>query len=123
MKMKIVPQLLVVALVASEPLTNAQVALAESKGCPPGLAKKHPPCVPPGQAMKGITTDQWLSRDRNGEVVDRDNLIFLDDLIYYDLPPLPHGQRYAVVDDRIVVIDLTNYQILQLIRVLTTLGK
>lgn len=21
-------------------------------GCPPGLAKKNPPCVPPGQAMK-----------------------------------------------------------------------
>ena len=23
--------------------------------CPPGLAKKNPPCVPPGQAMKGVT--------------------------------------------------------------------
>ncbi len=23
--------------------------------CPPGLAKKNPPCVPPGQAKKGVT--------------------------------------------------------------------
>ena len=30
--------------------------------CPPGLAKKDPPCVPPGQAKKGVTA-RMLDRD------------------------------------------------------------
>ena len=30
--------------------------------CPPGLAKKDPPCVPPGQAKKGVTA-RTLDRD------------------------------------------------------------
>ena len=121
--MKIVPSLLVMTLVATAPLMSAQVAFAESKGCPPGLAKKNPPCVPPGQAKKGVTTDQWLGRDPIGDVVDRDGLIYLNDFVRYDLSPLPYGQRYAIVDDRIVVIDSQSYQILQLIRVFTELAN
>ena len=27
--------------------------------CPPGLAKKNPPCVPPGQAKKGVLADPY----------------------------------------------------------------
>ena len=27
--------------------------------CPPGLAKKNPPCVPPGQAKKGVVADPY----------------------------------------------------------------
>ena len=34
---------------------------AGPKGCPPGLAKKSPACVPPGHAKKG--GDDW-ERDR-----------------------------------------------------------
>ena len=37
---------------------------AKEKGCPPGLAKKNPPCVPPGLAKKGVTAQDWqASRD------------------------------------------------------------
>lgn len=56
-------------------------------------------------------------------MIDRGDLIFLDDYVRYDLPPLPYGQRYAVVADRIVVIDPESYQILQLIRAFTALAN
>lgn len=121
--MKLVPSLLTVALMAVAPVINPGAAFAEATGCPPGLAKKNPPCVPPGQAKKGVTTDQWLNRDRIGDVVQSSDLVYLDDFALYDLPPLPYGQRYAVVDDRIVVIDPESYRILQLIRIFTALGN
>ena len=123
MIVKIAASLLAVALFAVAPLAHADSAFAQSKGCPPGLAKKFPPCVPPGLAKKAVTTNQWLSRDRTGEVVYRDDLIFLDDYVRYDLPPLPNGQRYAVIDDRIVVIDRESYQILRLIRLFGALAE
>ena len=121
--MKLAPSLLAIALLAFAPVMTAGVAFADSKGCPPGLAKKNPPCVPPGQAKKGVTTDQWLNGDRTGDVIDRGDLIYLDDFVRYELPQLPYGQRYAVVDDQIVVIEAESYRILQLIRVFTVLDN
>lgn len=121
--MKLASSLLALALMTFVPVMAAGAAFADAKGCPPGLAKKNPPCVPPGQAKKGVTTDQWLNRDRTGDVVQSSDLVYLDDFARYDLPPLPYGQRYAVVDDRIVVIDPESYRILQLIRVFTALSN
>ena len=121
--MKFVPSLLAITLMAFTPVISAGAAFADTKGCPPGLAKKNPPCVPPGQAKKGVTTDQWLNGDRTGEVIDRVDLIYLDDFLRYDLPPLPYGQRYAIVDDRIVVIEAESYKILQLIQIFTSLDN
>lgn len=119
--MKIIPRLLVIAVVATVPMMNGQVVSADSGGCPPGLAKKNPPCVPPGHAKKGITADEWQGHAHVGDVIDRGDLIYLDDFVRYDLPPLPYGQRYAVIDNRIIVIDSESYQILQLIRAFTAL--
>jgi hypothetical protein len=118
--------LLAAALLAFAPVGFSSdgyggAAFAKSKACPPGLAKKNPPCVPPGLARKTVTTDPWRDRHRIGEVVGRDDLAFLDDYQLYDLPRLPFGQRYAVVDGRIVVIDSDSYRILQLIRIFTAL--
>ena len=31
---------------------------SDLQSCPPGLAKKDPPCVPPGQAKKGVTAGE-----------------------------------------------------------------
>lgn len=117
--MKTLSTLLALSFLAAASLANPGTAFADSKGCPPGLAKKNPPCVPPGQAKKGVTTHQWLHRDRTGDVVSRDDLIYLDDFVRYGLPPLSYGQRYAVVDNQIVVIDMESYRILQLIRAFT----
>ena len=63
--------------------------------CPPGLAKKHNGCMPPGQAKK------W----RIGYPLGRD-------VIFYDLPaallaelgPPPRGYRYARVADDILML-------------------
>ena len=34
-------------------------AVAKQKPCPPGLAKKNPPCVPPGLAKKGVAPGDY----------------------------------------------------------------
>jgi len=100
---------------------HPQIAAANPSSCPPGLAKKNPPCVPPGQAKKGNITQDWTNWDRLGEVVDRDEFVYLDDYLRYGLSPLPAGQRNAIVDGRIVVIDAESYRLLQLIRLFTAL--
>ena len=63
--------------------------------CPPGLAKKHNGCMPPGQARR------W----QLGRVLPRD-------VIYYDVPPAlivqigqpPAGHRYVRVAGDILMI-------------------
>src|SRR5262249_14123255 len=63
--------------------------------CPPGLAKKHDGCMPPGQAKK------W----RVGRPLPRE-------VVYYDLPPTlvtqigppPSGYRYVRVAADILMI-------------------
>lgn len=63
--------------------------------CPPGLAKKHNGCQPPGQAKK------W----RKGKPLPRD-------VIFYDLPrdmlermgPPPSGHRYVRVSSDVLLI-------------------
>ena len=117
--MKFAHSLLAIAFLATSPFVYSEAAFAESKDCPPGLAKKNPPCVPPGHAKNGVTTQEWRNGDRIGDVVRAVDLIFLDDYRRYNLPLLSNGQRYAVVNDRIVVINSENYAILQLIRAFT----
>ena len=63
--------------------------------CPPGLAKKHNGCLPPGQAKK------WYV----GRPIPRD-------VVYYEVPPTvvvrlgqpPSGQRYVRVASDILLI-------------------
>ena len=77
------------------------------QNCPPGLAKKNPPCVPPGQAKKRIgagTVIDW----RDVHVITRPGL--------YGLTDPPAGQRYAIVDGRLVRIDRDSSKILSIIR-------
>ena len=65
--------------------------------CPPGLAKKHNGCMPPGQAKK------W----RVGQPLPRD-------VVYYEVPqplvvqigPPPSGYRYVRVASDILMISI-----------------
>jgi hypothetical protein len=114
--MKPIVMLLTLGLMAALPILHPAAGAAFA--CPPGLAKKDPPCVPPGQARRAGGDD---GNGRHGHGLDRDNLYFLDDYPRYDLPALPYGQRYAVVDNQIVVIDAESYEVLQLIRLFTAL--
>lgn len=103
------------------------------RNCPPGLAKKDPPCVPPGLAKKGVTYDEWVAYDddrldeiyldQRDEYLDRDvvldddNLLLSSDQIasLYGLRPAPSGKRYALIDGQPVL--LTNEDYTSLLRI------
>lgn len=74
--------------------------------CPPGLAKKSPACVPPGQARGGLV----------GRVVDWRNVHVVRKPGLYGLAEAPNGQRYAIVDGRLVRIDANTAKVLSVIR-------
>lgn len=105
------------------------------RNCPPGLAKKDPPCVPPGLAKKGVTYDEWAAydadeygeiwRERREDWLDRDFdvdpdpevLLLQSDQIadLFDLDPAPGGQRYALIDGMPVLLDEEDYASLALL--------
>jgi hypothetical protein len=62
--------------------------------CPPGLAKKHNGCLPPGQAKKRYVVGQRLPTT----VVIQP----LPPVLVTRLGPVPHGYEYAVVDGDVV---------------------
>ncbi|MDD9727437.1 hypothetical protein PVV74_18415 [Roseovarius sp. SK2] len=103
--------------------------------CPPGLAKKNPPCVPPGLARDGIGYDEWVSYDRDrydriwidrrddwlgrGYDVEPDPgyLLLRSDEIarLYGLDPAPRGQRYALIDGMPVLLGDDDYRSFMLV--------
>lgn len=74
--------------------------------CPPGLAKKSPACVPPGQARKGLV----------GSVVDWSDVHVVRKPGLYGLANAPNGQRYAIVNGKLVRIDSQTAKVLSVIR-------
>ncbi len=69
-----------------------------SQFCPPGLAKKNPPCVPPGLAK----TQRFDRDDDHGHVyrvgdIIRDRYIILRDPLTYGLDP--NGTYWRVGDN------------------------
>lgn len=103
-------------------LLSAAPALADSKGCPPGLAKKSPACVPPGLAKKGDHDRRYDDRhddDRRADYErdrrydwrvgdrwqDRDDYIRIRDWDRYGLPRLGDGEAYYRVGDNVVKVD------------------
>ncbi|MDI3335950.1 excinuclease ABC subunit A [Defluviimonas aestuarii] len=78
--------------------------------CPPGLAKKSPACIPPGQAKKHYGAPRIGNR-----VSDYDyHLIRYPDR--YNLPPLRRGERYYVIDGQILRVNQETREILDFIR-------
>ena len=86
-------------------------AQASGQNCPPGLAKKNPPCVPPGQARQCVTTADWLNRHRIGDRADDAQILSAID----DLPRLVGNEVYAILDDAIIRMDPETREILELI--------
>lgn len=67
------------------------------KACPPGLAKKYPGCIPPGQWKKGYRipstwSDYYVGYDRLSE-------------FYRDRYEMNPDYRYMYRDGRVYVID------------------
>jgi hypothetical protein len=81
---------------------------AGAQGCPPGLAKKSPACVPPGLAKK--QAPEW-----RGDDVLRGNYVIVRDRARYRLPPLGPGEQYYRMGDRILRVDDGTKQILDII--------
>ena len=64
-------------------------------GCPPGLAKKHNGCLPPGQAKK-------LMR---GQRLPPDVVYYpVPEPVVYRLPPLQPGYQYVRVGNDVVLL-------------------
>jgi hypothetical protein len=98
---------LILAATAALQLSAPPVS-AKDKGCPPGLAKKTPACVPPGLVKKGVTKgdfEEILRQDdeeddyvhdrwRRGDRLPSDRYVILDegDRVIFE------GQEYIVVD-------------------------
>ncbi len=66
----------------------------EHGNCPPGLAKKHNGCMPPGQAKKRYRVGYPLPPD----VI----VVAVPVLILPQLSPLPSGYRYGMIDGDLV---------------------
>ncbi len=112
------PILLAVLLL---PALAAMPGHSKPKGhCPPGLAKKAIPCVPPGQASKGARADD----NRLDERAYRRGDYYLDDGRYrrvrdydrYGLPRLREGEVYYGGGNIVIRVDRETRQILDLIR-------
>lgn len=74
--------------------------------CPPGLAKKSPACVPPGQARQ-----QGYYGYRRGDIIRRGDVIVLRDPGRYELEQR-RGWDYYRDDNRIYRVDRNTQRIL-----------
>lgn len=90
-------------------------ASAQAKPCPPGLAKKNPPCVPPGLAKKGVTSEEYLShRYKTGEHLREDDAYqVLDNWWEYGLPDPQDDELYLLLDDEIFRVASATLKVLQ----------
>ncbi|HSV80968.1 MAG TPA: hypothetical protein VLK85_17350 [Ramlibacter sp.] len=73
-------------------------------GCPPGLAKKHNGCLPPGQAKKLAI----------GQPVPAGAVYVIPRHVMVQLPPAPVGHRYAIVDNQVVLVS-NHYVVINII--------
>jgi hypothetical protein len=87
-----------------------------AQGCPPGLAKKSPACVPPGLAKK------HAPRSDRGDVL-RGDYVIVRHRYRYGLPPLGPGEQYYRMGDRILRVDDDTRQILDVIRLAAELAN
>lgn len=76
------------------------------KACPPGLAKKHNGCMPPGQARK-LAVGERVPTGVTLYPVPRPVIV--------QLPPPPYGYRYARVGNDIVLVRNNNQVIVDII--------
>ena len=80
------------------------------KGCPPGLAKKHNGCLPPGQAWRIGQRAPWNS-DRYADYNSLPSY-------YRDRYPDASGQRYYYEGNRVYTIDPATRLIRSIINIL-----
>ncbi|MCF8534024.1 MAG: DUF1236 domain-containing protein [Reyranella sp.] len=82
--------------------------------CPPGLAKKHNGCMPPGQAKKAWVIGQPLPPEVVYYPIERE--------LWTQLTPPPQGYEYVRVNDDIVLMSTTTRMIGALLGNLANFG-
>ena len=87
---------------------TANVAVAGPKGCPPGLAKKSLPCVPPGQA-KGWHVGEPLPRGVDYVILGE------NDWRNMGLRYPGDGNRYVMVDNQVLRMNQATREVLEAI--------
>jgi hypothetical protein len=85
-------------------LGQTGAAMADAKSCPPGLAKKTVPCVPPGQAKKWALGDSVPINVAWYEVRDWD---------LYGLPEPIAGSRYIRIENDVLRVAIATGVILE----------
>lgn len=117
--MRRLPLRLVLALAAAGVAAGADPVFAGPKGCPPGLAKKSPACIPPGQAnIYQPEPEDWLHPGDSIRDFDRHLIRYPD---RYGLDPLRPGERYYVVNGQILRVSEETYEVLDVIRAVSAL--
>lgn len=86
------------------------------RNCPPGLAKKNPPCVPPGLARDGVNYAEWVTyddgrldaiyRERRDTHLDQD-AVFDDERLLLNSSQIGtlYRLRSAIAEERYGLID------------------
>jgi Ni/Co efflux regulator RcnB len=83
--------------------------------CPPGLAKKHNGCLPPGQAKKKYRVGYVLPRDVEYRPVPRDLLV--------QLQPVPSGYEYVQVDKDVLLMSEATKKVIDAITLYSAVGQ
>lgn len=94
-------------------------ARAHVSSCPPGLAKKSPACIPPGQAKKYVRGDRHRDEIRYGnaigEILRVGDYTIIRDLGRYGLQDRD-GWRYYRDGDRAYRVDSNTQKVLAVLR-------
>jgi hypothetical protein len=100
------------AEVAEEEEVEGEEEEAGNRPCAWGLADRATPCVPPGQARRGVTTEEWIGAPESTftaaqDLEDEQGFGLVANADRLGLPELPAGQVYAVAGDALVIADVT----------------
>ena len=94
-------------------MLGAGAVNAQPAHCPPGLAKKAVPCVPPGQVNKSLRAGDRLPAGLDYVIIrDHDR---------YGLPRPSRGSRYVRVDNDILRVVVETGRIIESVAVLNEL--
>lgn len=82
--------------------------------CPPGLAKKNPYCMPPGQYRRHYTVGQVLPSYVEVYEVPRS--------LRARLAPVPYGYQYVMVDRDVLLISEASKKVIDAITLLSAVN-
>lgn len=106
-----------VIIIGSEDRTYIRNYIVEDyhRHCPPGLAKKHNGCLPPGQAKKRYEIGRPLPADVVFVPVSLD--------LRRHLAPVPSGYQYVQVDKDVLLIAEASHKVIDAVTLLSAVGN